>query len=399
MQKKDSSIASFIIALLCIIVYIVAILFAAYRMYQSVEERQAAAEREFFDLADLASSAGVLGFMGPAFQEAIQDTIDSSATLQGVIISGPTGEFAFERTGVRESIVNWVGDSARFRSRFAISAQPLFTPLRIEGLRNVTIKAVFLYINYDFFILILKQTLLIILAALAVALFTLILESILRKKPVFQETAHGKAPEAAPVKDEELLFDEDLILPHAEEEPKPAAVPPDTPQGLYSPRSGIGWEAYTMERLAAELHRCASFEQDLSILVMEYRLLSFSGEGAEDIYKQFADLAVSSFNLRDLIFERGERGIVVIIPNIDPDQGMVKAEDFHNRIPPSIATRADLRIGVSSRAGRLVSSERLLFEASEALKRAMKDPLSPIIVFKSDPEKYRTFIQKKGAAR
>jgi hypothetical protein len=394
MQKKDSSIASFIIALLCILVYIAAILFAAYRMYQSVEERRSVAEREFFDLADLASSAGVLGFMGPAFQEAVQDTIDSSATLQGVIISGPTGEFAFERTAERGSIVSWVGDSARFKSRFAVSSQPLFTPLRIEGLRNVTISAVFRYINYDFFIRILKQTLLMILAALALALFTLILESILGKKPVYRE----KAPRTeAPARDEEPLFED--VPPYAEEEPKPAAAAPDTPQGLYSSRSGIGWEAYTLERLTAELHRCASFEQDLSVLVMEYRPSGLSGERGDGIYRQVADLAVNFFNLRDLIFERGERGIVVIIPNTDSDQGMTKAEDFHSRIPPSITVLADLRIGVSSRAGRLVGSERLLFEASEALKRAMKDSLSPIIAFKSDPEKYRAFIQKKGSAR
>ncbi|MDR1948899.1 MAG: hypothetical protein LBQ38_05880 [Spirochaetaceae bacterium] len=387
-------------------------------MYQSVEERRAVAEREFFDLADLASSAGVLGFMGPAFREAVQDTINASETLQGVIISGPAGEFAFEQAAARGATVSWVGDSPRFNRRFAVSSEPLFTPLRIEGLRNVTISAVFLFIDYDFFIVTLKQTLLMILAALTVALFTLILESVFGKKPVPVKVEPAET-EGEPVEAEtpgksagtswdfEAPFEEGGISPEPvpafepeapEPVPEPEAPFSRAPQGLYSPRSGLGWEAYTLERLAAELHRCASFEQDLVILVMEYRPSGLSGGALEGVYNQLADLVSSFFNLRDLIFERGEKGIVVIIPNIDLDQGLVKSENFRSRIPVSVTTLADLCIGVSSRAGRLVNAERLLFEASEALKRAKKDPLSPIVAFKSDPEKYRAFIQKKKTA-
>jgi hypothetical protein len=394
MQKKGFSIASLIIAILCIAVYISALLFAGWRMFHSIEERRAVAEREFFDLADLASSAGVLGFMGPAFQEAVQDTINRSETLRGVIISGPTGEFAFEQEGARETIVNWVGTSPRFKGGFGISSQPLFTPLHIEGLRNVTISAVFLYINYDFSIVVLKQTLLVILTALTAALFTLILESLFRKKPILlRETASAVSGQ-----EEESLFED---VPPAPEEEGPGPenpAPSNTPQGLYSPRSGIGWEAYTLERLAAELHRCSSFEQDLAVLIMEYRPSGLSGKDLGEIYNQFAELAIEFFNLRDLIFERGERGIVVIIPNIDLDQGMAKAGDFRSRLPASVSRAANICIGVSSRAGRLVNAERLLFESSEALKKAAKDPLSPIVAFKSDPEKYRAFIRKKSAA-
>jgi len=51
---------------------------------------------------------------------------------------------------------------------------------------------------------------------------------------------------------------------------------------------------------------------------------------------------------------------------------------------------------MSSRSGRLLNAERLILEADEALKKARTEEKSPIIAFKSDPEKYREFISKQG---
>jgi hypothetical protein len=39
-----------------------------------------------------------------------------------------------------------------------------------------------------------------------------------------------------------------------------------------------------------------------------------------------------------------------------------------------------------------------MFEAVEALSRAREDPVSHIVAFKSDPEKYREFVRSKGLA-
>jgi hypothetical protein len=165
------------------------------------------------------------------------------------------------------------------------------------------------------------------------------------------------------------------------------------PRGLYSPHGNIGWEDYTKDRLAAELLRCASFEQDLVFITME-----FKGKLPADFYNKFADDAVNFFTLRDLIFERGERGISIIYPNIDLDIGFAKSEEFHNRVLSKYSSvfrsRTDLCMGLTSRSGRLVDAERMVFEATEALERALEDPVSHIVAFKSDPEKYRAFIKK-----
>jgi hypothetical protein len=103
-----------------------------------------------------------------------------------------------------------------------------------------------------------------------------------------------------------------------------------------------------------------------------------------------------------MTFEKGERGITVIIPNLDLDQGFTKAGEFHkrilNKLPASFTSKTDFCIGLSSRSGRLINGERLFFEANAALDKALQDPAAPIIAFKSDPEKYRKFIKQERAA-
>ncbi|MDR0553676.1 MAG: hypothetical protein LBG76_02605 [Treponema sp.] len=425
MRKRTSSIVTFSIALACIVVYATALLYGALRMYLNVTERQNSAEREFYDLADLASSAGMLGFMDTKFQETVQDALAKSGTLQAVIISSPGGEFAFEKE--RNSTINWVGDSPRFIQKFGVSSKALFAPLRIDGLRNVTISAVSQYLDYDYFIIILKQTLLAVLSALVLGFVTLLLESMFFKNretesepskpqkykkerirdhsreqaksvPEPEEEEAAPEEEALEAADDDFDFDftepelneamSEPVLPEPDSQAEDFDIPDAAPQGLYSPRSNIGWEAYTKDRLESELHRSASFEQDLTVIGMEYQAAS----DAELLYKELADAAVEFFNLQDLTFEQGKRGITVIIPNIDLNAGLAKAEAFHNRLPISFTDRADLSIGLSSRSGRLVNAERLLFETAKALERASKDPHSPIVAFKTDPEKYRAFV-------
>jgi hypothetical protein len=419
-------------------VYLAALVYAGIKLYISVDERRVTAEREFFDLADRATAAGVLGFMDQPFITAIEDAIAESRTIEGVIISGPDGEYAFEREG--GGTIAWVNGSPRFKSRPDLIREPLFLPLRIEGLRNGNIRAAALAVDYSLVAGVLKQTLIMVLAALALAFFTLLLESLVGKGrwteispqggdrfdplagrplrqdeitprsryPRYRPAREAPVPPAAPPapKAEPLSSAAPEILREAEREaPSPgensgALLPRENdeagPRGLFSPHGNIGWEDYTLERLAAELHRCASFEQDLVFIVMEFRNLKSPDDG---FYNEFADEAVNFFTLRDLIFEKGDRGISIIYPNIDLDMGFTKAEEFHSRLMSkySFASKTDLCIGISSRSGRLVDAERIIFEASESLARALKDPVSHIVAFKSDPEKYREFIRTKSS--
>jgi len=380
-RQRKASLAGSIIASICIIVYLVALVSAAIRIYLSIDQHRADAEREFIGIADLASSAGVLGFMDDPFIETVNDALVSSRTLEALIISGPDGEYAFERQ--KDRAINWVNNSPRFKNRFDLSSQSLYTPLRIQGLRNVNIQAVAVAADFSLLGGILKETLLVVLAGFLLAFFTLLVESLLGKSGGKQmgqyRPAAGPAFTETPLKP--LVVDEDL--PKEEENA--------APKGLYSPRSNIGWEEYITERLESELHRCASSEQDLAMVVME-----LWDTYDDSLFRAVSREAVDFFGSKDLLFERGERGISVICPGIDIWTGLGKAEDFHTRIMGSysdaLVVNTNFCIGLTSRSGRLVNAERILFEANEALNRAKADPVSPILAFKSDPDKYRKFI-------
>jgi hypothetical protein len=359
-SSKKNSLISAIIASVCIVVYLAALVSTVVRIYTSIEQRRLTAEKEFFDLADLASSAGVLGFMDETFIETIDDALALSRTLEGVIISGPNGEYAFEKE--RGKAVNWVNNSPRFKNRFDFSRQPLYLPLRIQGLRNVNIQAVAGAVDYALLMNILKQTLVLVLAALALAFFTLLMESLLKGR------RYAAAPE----------FNSERAEP---------VKPKTPPRGLYSPRSNIGWEEYTADRLEAELRRCISARQDLAFIAIECR------DSIDDsLYKRLAALTVRRFAMRDLIFERKEWGIAVICPNVKLETAFAQAENFRQDIMDKYP---DICMGLSSRADRPIDTERLMFEAGEALERALYDPVSYVVAFKSDPEKYRAFINSK----
>ncbi|MDR1575609.1 MAG: hypothetical protein LBS37_06345 [Treponema sp.] len=429
MQQKNvsnkTSIISVVIAAICIVVYVAALVSAVLRIYLNVEQRRAVAEKEFFDIADLASSAGVLGFMDEPFVETITDALTMSATLEAIIITGPNGEYAFERE--QGKAVNWVNNSPRFRSRFDFLSQSLYQPLHIAGLRNVNIQAVASAVDYRILTGILKQTLILVLAGLVLAFFTLLMESLLGKSAgkrrytpsfdaedraaepagetgtAFSGESSPPAPQAAAQAPQEFelppLPEDDFSEPPADEGEQDAESAAPL-KGPYSPRSGVGWEAYTEDRLESELHRCASAEQDLVFIVMEIIDLGFQGD---DFYKQFAEDAARFFTLRDLIFERGEQGLAVIYPNINLETGFAKADEFHNRVmeeyPVYLKAKKDLCMGISSRAGRLVDAGRLMLEAGEALERALSDPVSHIVAFKSDPDKYRAFVASQKTQR
>ena len=373
-------LVSSVVAALCILIYIAAIAFGAVRIIINMGDRRNHAKAEFDVIADRAASSAVfLGFMSEAYQETIRDFLHFSNTpILGIIITGPAGEYAFEREP--GSGLVWSGNNPRLKTGIGYPREPFHLPLRIEGQRNVNIYAVYSNIDYDFFLNVLRDTLLAVLFTLAAALITLIIELIFKHK----SPGYVSRPAARTV--------------YREAASAPAAAPPEqespgTPRGLFTPRGNIGWESYIHDRLESELHRCASSEKDLTFLVME-----FPGRISNDLYRKFAEETVSFFSMRDLVFEKGEKGISVIVPDMDLDTGMIKAEEFFNRIisrmPESFNDRSLLRIGLSSRSGRLIDAERFMREADAALEKAAEDSVSPITAFRSDPDKYREFVKR-----
>jgi len=366
-----------IIASICILVYLGALVSVIVRINTSMEQYRLVAEQEFFDLADLASSAGVLSFMDETFIEIIQKSLDASKTLEGIIITGPNGEYGFEKE--RGRALNYVNGSPRFRNRFDFSRQQLFQPLRIQGLRNVNIQAVAGALDYAELTEILKQALFLIASALILAFFTLIAESVQKGNVAYNK------PKAEDKRDN--------MAAGASARPSGASAA-YAAGGSYSVRGRVVREENTETRLTEELQRCAAAGQDLAFISIEYKPAA-----DETFYARFAADAARFFTSRDFVCEKGEKGVSVICPGFNLDTGFLNADEFHNRImgkyPDFFKGKTDLCMGLSARTERPINAERLMFEAEEALERALMDPVSHIVAFKSDPEKYKAFMDSK----
>jgi hypothetical protein len=193
---------------------------------------------------------------------------------------------------------------------------------------------------------------------------------------------------------------ETVVAPSALPETAEAALGGGLHQesGLFSPLSGLGWESYLADRLEAEISRSASFEQDLSFL-----LISFEGTAPEKPeYRATAAAIAEFFSFKDLAFERGPDGFAVILPNIDADHALRMADEFLKKLSTKLAATRDpldylpVFMGISSRSGRLVDSTRIGREAEAALKKAREEQDSHIVAFKPDPDKYRLYLASKG---
>jgi len=375
-KSGNSSAGGSIIAALCIIIYLFALVQGAVRIYLSIDERKITAEQEFSNIADVAFAAGNQKFMDERFVKVVNNALSYSKTLEALIITGPDGGNAFEKKPGHA--IAWVNDAPRFKNKFYFLNENLYKPLAISDVRNANIKGVANAFDYAEFIKIMKETLLIILIGFAVSFFTLLIQSLM-----------GKGSKA-----------ESVFVPITKPEKNPrinkeAESSTSGPKGLYSSRSGIGWEEYLNDRLDSELHRCSSSEKDLALLIMD-----FTDMGEERVFRQAAEEAVTFFTSRDLLFEYGECGITAILPDTGFEAAVAMSEKFYKRIterfPKSYSEAYGLCIGLSTRSGRLCNANRLILEALEALKKAKNDPKTSIIAFKSDPDKYRAFIASQN---
>jgi len=373
-KTGNSSLGSSIIADICIVIYVFALVQGAVRIYLSIDERKKTAEQEFSNIANIAMNVGNQGFRNERFINIINNSLTSTKSLEALIITGPDGGNAFEKR--QGYAISWVNDSPRFKNKFYFLNENLYKPLPISDVRNANIKGIANAFDYAGFVKIMKETLFVILIGFAISFFTLLIQSLTGKVPKTESSF-------VPIKsDKSSRVIRKIELSSA-------------PKGLYSSRSGIGWEDYLKDRLDSELHRCSSSEKDLALLIMD-----FTDIGEERVYRQAAEEAVTFFTSRDLLFEFGECGITVILPGTGFETAVAMSEKFYKRIterfPKSYSEAYGLCIGLSTRSGRLCNANRLILEAMEALKKAKTDSKTSIIAFKSDPNKYREFIASQN---
>ncbi len=193
------------------------------------------------------------------------------------------------------------------------------------------------------------------------------------------------APEPAEVKKEELPL-QDFEPVAINEEQKPVAE-----NGLFSPDTGFGWESYLLTRLDNELNRATASELDLALFIIK-----LDGLGRKNpVMKKICEYLTVEFQFKDLLFEYKDDSICGIKISMDIDNAISFAEKLVEDIKGIAADESPVVLaGVTTRGIRMVSGERLLKEADEAVKHAAEDPKSPVVGFRADAVKYRKFLEK-----
>ena len=182
------------------------------------------------------------------------------------------------------------------------------------------------------------------------------------------------------------IYEEPVNLPIDEIQPSSGD---DIPSGLYNTETGIGWESYLLPRLDNEIDRATASEIDLSLFIFklpEHHLES-------DEYKNVCRYLTLQFQFRDLLFEYKDDSIVAIKISMDVDSAITFAEKLYADIE-NILNNKSCFIGITSRSIRMVTGERLMLEADQAVEHAVKDQDSPIIAFRVDSNKYRQMMEQ-----
>jgi GGDEF domain-containing protein len=179
------------------------------------------------------------------------------------------------------------------------------------------------------------------------------------------------------------------------EDVKPMAIEKENPKGLFSPETGLGWESYFKTRLENELNRAISSEIDLALFLIKIPGL----ERNCAVIKKICDYLITQFQFKDLLFEYKNDSIAAIKLGTNTDQALTLAETINadiNELLKDYPTKSF--IGISNRTIRMMSAERLLKEADEALAHAQEDEDSPIIAFRADAIKYQKFLETENNA-
>lgn len=141
------------------------------------------------------------------------------------------------------------------------------------------------------------------------------------------------------------------------------------------------------------LVKAAENGSDLAVLIIKVN----SSEN-EISLEQIENIFDSDFAQNALVFsdESNLFLFTVLLENTGLDDAMTVAKEIFEDFSEKLTDAGQkVTIGLSSKTGRTVSSERLLTEAREAQKHAATEPDSPIIAFRANPEKYNDYILNK----
>ena len=345
------------------------------------------------------------GFGTPEFRKNMKDVFDAEPRLLLLSLHSPSDGMLYVVARTKsylkvpaEPTPDWRGTPAYDMSRGydVLASEPI--PGSIPGL---TLDALFVVMGREDLYPVVRDDLYLFLAFLLVCgVIILIFMSVQmddsgsdhrRVRPAAAAAAHApSAPYAAPPREEAASQEAEPRRPQtgpASESPEPKV------QGLTSPRTGLVWAEFLEPRLRAELERASSSDQDISVARIRIDE-PYVDQRLPLVTAEIARLLKQSFPLHDLIFEAGNDGYTVILPDSEVDAALRVLEEFRKKTGATAIegmTRS-VSIGVSSRGGRLIQENVLREEADIAVAKASREGGNQVIGFRVDASRFRTSL-------
>jgi GGDEF domain-containing protein len=371
-----------------VIVFVFLIVWFVFRAINTRTANILDAQDELSALAKTVSSSYLAGgsFGSAHFRDELTEKIDQAVDLRALVVSAPDDAIEYLYAALQDYIPNYRTSPADLDvppsySYNALSEEHISTTVIVPALGSVRLNAVFVVFGKSEVYPIIRELLIGLLSFLLITAILIVLYPAIAKRAdgAIERMASPPPPRVPDPPGNDSRTDESVAGPTDHQS-----------NGLYSPATGLTWERHMEERLNSELKRAASFDQDLVLL-----LISLQGvRKSEPAYVAIARLVREFFNFEDLCFEFGKSGVAIIVPNLDIDQGIERAEDAKLRMDEVLANdhpSARLHIGMSARSGRLISGMPVIREAKSALGRAQNEA-GGIVAFRVDPERYREFM-------
>lgn len=146
-----------------------------------------------------------------------------------------------------------------------------------------------------------------------------------------------------------------------------------------------------IEELATAITETAATEEDLALLFIH----------ASDIThnQHIIHLLRTTLDRIHKIFIYNKDMLGLIIFYAPLDQAMQIASNLYDEIQTALhnSIKKTLRIGLTTRADRLVSAPRMIEEAAAAVSKATEENSDQIVAFRVNPDKYRKYLTQKNS--
>lgn len=160
--------------------------------------------------------------------------------------------------------------------------------------------------------------------------------------------------------------------------------------GLYSPITGLGFENNLIPRLNKEIDNAISSEFDVSLILLKFPELTKN----DSTFIECCNL-IDQMLFKDALFEYKDNCIAVIKMNENLENALDFAYKILEELKYILGHNNKAFVGITSRNFRMISGDRLLNEACQALKHAQETPDEPIVAFRANAEKYRQYIESQ----